>query len=80
MSTVFQDKDHVKHLHAMSKDSQGNVYILSNEWPLFVSERKEASNLNYSIVRCNMKLLIEDTGCDDFSSKLNPPMMGLNKF
>lgn len=80
ISTVFQDKDHLNHLHAMATDDKENVYILSNEWPLLVSGQKKPSDMSYSIVRCNMKLLIEGSVCDDSSPNLGSPLNRLSNF
>ena len=64
MTTVFEDRQMLSCPHALSLDEQGNLYVLSNEWPLFLSGEKGAPDLEYNILRCGAKELIKGTACD----------------
>lgn len=61
---AYQNKQHLNYPHTMELDGNDNLFVLSNEWPLYTTGVKKLSELTYSIHMCNVKELIQGTVCD----------------
>lgn len=59
----------------MGMDAQGNLFILSNEWPLYSIGAKRRSEMNYAIFRCSPREFFDANICGYSVSRSNPRMI-----
>lgn len=75
MATAFKDNKHLNYPHSMNIDVKGNMFIFSNEWPLFAAGEIKRSSMEYSIYRCKVRDLIRGNICDNSTPRSG--LMGL---
>lgn len=75
IATAFKDEKHLNYPHSMNMDVKGNLFILSNEWPLFAAGELKRSDMHYAIFRCKVKDLIRGNICDNSTPRSG--LMGL---
>lgn len=64
IATAFKDSDHLNYPHTMTMDTQGHLFVLSNEWPVFAIDGIKPSDMEFSIFRCSPRDLIKDSVCE----------------
>lgn len=63
IATAFRDPENLNYAHTMTLDAQGNLFVLSNEWPMYAIKEKRSSEMDFAIFRCLPSDMISGNIC-----------------